>query len=375
MVASARVEQRPAGRAAAPAATASIKETGRLDQLTSSSRATQHSSPSLSNARSADTASQAAQGEPVTSLSAPQHAPPSSASQSLPLASGSRLNGTEHDDDRMRDIAAAKRARELGNAPPVPATPVATANSGFVHPARQLLMSDGHPTSMGVDDSGKEEADPSSGQDKRRRTMPHRSTASSSSTCATARRVTDTPPTVDEFNQVVAELQASREESSDLRARLEQLERRVEALLSASPSTTGVSPLAARAAVPARDNTSATAPPAAISPTAATTRSETVSAPPALPCSQPARQYSLAEPKAALLSNVSLPPYSTTDLMLDVCLPPLTIKMARGRFPNHTTQHWPSSRARSCPTPSQHGLSSPAQQPLSHSPPTSSARS
>ena len=338
MVASARVEQRPAGRAAAPAATASIKGTGRLDQLTSSSRATQHFSPSLSNARSADTASQAAQVEPVTSLSAPQHAPPSSASQSLPLASGSRLNGTEHDDDRMRDIAATKRARELDNAPPVPATPVATANSGFVHPARQLLMSDGHPTSMGVDDSGKEEADPSSGQDKRRRTMPHRSTASSSSTCATARRVTDTPPTVDEFNKVFAELQASREESSDLRARLEQLERRVEALLSVSQSTTGVSPLAAQAAVPARDSTSATALPAAISPTATTTRSETVSAPPALPRSQPARQYSLAEPKAALLSSLSLSPYSATDLMLDVCLPPLTIKMARGRFPNHATQ-------------------------------------
>ena len=197
-------------------------------------------------------------------------------------------------------------------------------------------MSDGHPTSTAGEDSGKEEADPSSGQDKRRRTTPPHSSATSSSTCATARR--DTPPTVDEFNKVVAELEASRKESCDLRGCLEQLERRVEALLPASPSTTGVSPFAASAAVPARDNKNATAPPAAISPTAARTRSETVSAPPALPRIQPARQYSLVEPKPALLSSLALSPYSATDLMLDVCLPPSTIKMARGRFPNHATQ-------------------------------------
>ena len=72
VVASARVEQRPAGRATALAATANVTETGRLDQLTSSNRASQHSSPSLSKARSADTASRAAQGEPVTSRSAAQ---------------------------------------------------------------------------------------------------------------------------------------------------------------------------------------------------------------------------------------------------------------------------------------------------------------
>lgn len=325
--ASTRAEQRPAGRATAPAATASIKETGRLDQLTSSSRAIQHSSPSLSNARSADAASRAAHGEHLTSLPAPQHAPLCSASPSHTLTSRSRHNGAEHDGDRMRDIAAAKRAREIDNTPAIPVTP-----------ARQLLMSDVDSASTAVDDDGKEEADPSSGQDKRRRTTPLRSTITSSSLFATAQR--DTTPTVEEFNEVVAQLQASLKESSDLRVRLEQLERRFEALPPASLPISGVSPLASSAAVPTRDNISlsAAALPAASSSTAAIAKSATVSAPPAGPRNQPARQYSLAEPKAALLSSLSLSPYSTTDLMLDICLPPLTIKMARGRFPNHATQ-------------------------------------
>ena len=237
----------------------------------------------------------------------------------LTLPSPSCPNGAEHDDDRMRDIAAAKRARQSDDAPLVSVTPVATANGGFVHPARQLLMSDSDSSSTAVYDNGKEEADPSSGQTNvaaprllarpphppPRLLRPHDVTR---------------PPTVDEFNKVVAELEASRKESSDLRARLEQLERRVEALLPASLQTTGVSPPASCAAIPARDNRSVTAPPAAVSPTATVARSETVSAPLTSARSQPARQYSLAEPKAALLSSLSLSPYSTTDLMLDVCL-------------------------------------------------------
>ena len=336
---SSRVDPQPAGRATASAATASIKETGQLDPLTSSSRATQHSSPSLPTALPADPATRAAQGEPLTTSSAAQHASSSSASPSLTLTSTSRPNGAEHDDDRMRDTAAPKRrARELDNAPTGPVAPVALTSNGFVHPARQHRICQGGETSAAADGSGKEEAHPSSGQDKRRRTTPTAgSTASSSSSgsARTARR--DTPPTVEEFNNVVAELQASTKEASELRARLEQLERRVEALLSASPATAGVSPLTSTA-VPARDNMGVAGPPTVVPSKTATATAETMSPPSTAPHNQRARQCFLAEPKAALLSSLSLPPYSTTDLMLDVCLPPLTINMARGRFPNHATQ-------------------------------------
>ena len=137
---------------------------------------------------------------------------------------------------------------------------------------------------------------------------------------------------------MVAELHASRKESSDLRARLELLERRVEALLSASPVPTEASPLVARAVPPTRNNTSATASPVPASSAATVAGTDAVSGPPAAPRSQPARHYALAEPKAALLASLSLSPYSTTDLMLNVSLPPTTIKMARGHFPNHATQ-------------------------------------
>ena len=72
--------------------------------------------------------------------------------------------------------------------------------------------------------------------------------------------------------------------------------------------------------------------------TAAVAGSGKVTASPAASRNQRAPHYSLAEPKASLLSSLSLSPYSTTDLMLDIRLPPTTIKMARGHFPNHTTQ-------------------------------------
>lgn len=312
VAASARDERRTTDRATTPAASAGTSETVRLDQLTSSSRATQHSSPS------------------------PSHA--------LTRPTGSN-GGTEQEDNRMRDIAAAaKRARELDSVLPPQATAMAATSSGHIHPERQLLMRDGALTHSAADNSGKEEADPSSGQDKRRRTAPPRSAASSPDSplsAITARR--DAPPTVEEYNRVMAELHASRKESGDLRARLEQLERQVAALQTPSPTPMAASPLVAGAAPPTRNNnTRTTVPSVAASSTAAvastSTVSGTVSGSPVPPRSQPARHHALAEPKATLLASLSLSPYSTTDLMLNVSLPPVTVKMARGHFPNHATQ-------------------------------------
>ena len=311
VLASAHVERRTAHRATAPAASADTSKTVRLKQLTSSSRATQHSSPS-----------------------------PSHASTRPACPNG----GMEQEDNRMRDIAAAaKRARELDPVQPPQATAVAAASSGHIHPERLPLMGDGAPTHSAAGDSGKEEADPSSGQDKRRRTAPSCSAASSTHSPAAAVAARgDAPPTVEEYSRVVAELHASRKESSDLRARLELLERRVEALLSASPAATEASPLVARAVPSTRNNTSATASPvpASSAPTAGNgdigdrvCAAHLLHSAASQPVSTP--WYS---PRPPCLSSLSLSPYSSTDLMLNVSLPPTTIKMARGHFPNHATQ-------------------------------------
>ena len=222
---SARIDQRPADRATALAATAGIRETGREDQLTSSSRAIQHSSSTLSRVHSSDTATRAAQGEPSTPSPTPQ--PGYSVSASPPHTSTPSSNGVELDDDRMRDVAAAaKRARELDTTHSRSATTGASSNGGQVHPDRQHLV--GHGSSgPATYDNGKEEAEQSSGQDKRRRTAPRHSTSTSSSSSSAATR--GQAPTAEEFSNLVAELQASRKEADALRARLEQLERRMAA--------------------------------------------------------------------------------------------------------------------------------------------------
>jgi len=259
----------------------------------------------------------------------------------------------DNDDGRMRDIAAAKRARELDNTPSVSAssTGVASTRNGYIHPSRQLPVDCGaNSSSVAPDEGGKEEAGPSSGQDKRRRTkpadaLPLCSTPASPLLPAAARR--DIPPSVEEFNQVLTELQASRREASELRSRLEQLERRIESLLAASLPAAALS--MSSSAVPSPTPVPGCRPPST-APVTTTQPAETrvdASAPagatavPALPAAtrnQRPRQYTLAEPKAALLTSLSLSPYSTTDLMLDIRFPPLSISMARGHFPNHATQ-------------------------------------
>jgi hypothetical protein len=356
---SARIDQRPADRATALAATAGIRETGRKDQLTSSSRATQHSSSTLSRVHSSDTATRAAQSKPSTPSLAPQ--PGSSFSAPPPHTSTPSSNGVELDDDRMRDVAAAaKRARELDTTLSGSATTGTSTNGGQVHPDRQHLV--GRSTSgSAAYGNGKEEADQSSGQDKRRRTAPQHSISTSSSSTSAAR--SSPAPTAEEFNELVAELHASRKEADALRARLEQLERRIETSLPASLPASGVVPPALiAAAVPALCSGGAAA--SSVAPSATSTGngssshvpapstqaakhaaatatvagSGKVTASPAASRNQRAPHYSLAEPKASLLSSLSLSPYSTTDLMLDIRLPPTTIKMARGHFPNHTTQ-------------------------------------
>lgn len=363
VAASYRVKQRPADTVTAPAATASITETGRLDQLTSSARAIQHSNSSLSDVRSADTTARAAPDEPLTSSSTRKHATsgPPSPSAALPLP-----NCAEHENDRMCDItAAAKRARELSNTVSSSASHATPARNGQVHPSRQHHMDcDIGAAGPAPGDSGKEEADPSGGQDKRRRTAP----TSQQPTCSTPSSLSSpspaqqgTAPTLAEYNNMAAHLRTALEELGAMRARLDQLER----LLAASTHS-GLSPEGSRlpasaptsvqrggdttefaallspaiaagvsSSLAVRDQPAQSAQPAT---TVAAARKETAPNPPAAQRSQRAHQYSLAEPKAALLTNLGLPPHSTTDLMLDICLAPLSMKMARGHFPNHSTQ-------------------------------------
>ena len=354
IAASGGVEQRSADRTAAPAATADITEIDRLDPLTSSSRATQHSSPSLSAARSPDAALRATRDGSPTPSTARQHgslySPP-------PFTSSVRPREAQHDSDRMSDIAAAKRARELSKAPSRSATrAVVPASSGYIHPSRQQPMDCGADTSsMAPHASDKEEADPGDGQDKRRRTTPvddrplRSSLTSSPSSAEPTTR--NSPPTLEEFNMVVTELRASQREASELRARLEQLERRIGASFTPSLPATAPPAPGSSAVTAVQDDmrvaasrmpevlTSSSQPANVARAAAASADSRRASARPISSRNQRAHQYPLAEPKAALLSSLSLSPYSSTDLMLDIRLPPLAIKMARGgRFPNHATQ-------------------------------------
>ena len=366
-VVSARIGQRLADRVSAFPAAVGVTETGRRDQLTTSTRVIQHSSSTPSGAHLVDTPSRAAAGELATLQSAPRHGHVSSAPPShTPTLSS---HGVEVDGARMRDVAAAKRARELDTTHDSPTASEGSASDGHVHPSRRHCV--GHSSSgSAARGNGKEEVRPADGLEKRRRTMPQHSTntsfsssSSSSSFSSSWTAGRDWAPTAEEFSKVVAELQASRSEADALRARLEQLERSMDALLSPRQPALGAVP-SGLAAAAAPVSGGAAAAPSSVAPPAAPTGdssspqvpvasaqsgksaavaataagSDTASTSPAASRQQRAPHYSLAEPKAALLSGLSLSPYSATDLMLDVCLPPLTIKMARGRFPSHATQ-------------------------------------
>jgi hypothetical protein len=344
-----------------------------MDELTSSTRASQQSTlPSLPAISSTDAATRTAHCEPSTSSASAQHVPARLAAPPPTFASTSRTSNAESNDTRMHGIAAAaKRAREQSSTLSGSATPEGPANVGWVHPTRLHLIGSnaGSPTDA-ARASDKEEADTSSGQDKRRRTatVPSSSTSSSSSSSSAA-EARMALPTAEEFYRVVEELRASQREANALRARLVELERRIEAPHSTRPAVSGPEVLAtassgtaaahidmdteaAHTGQPithsgARSSSDKHFSPTQPSTTTATTTTATTAAaigqktahvPLVAPRSQLSRQYSLLEPNAALLASLSLTPYSTTDLMMEIRLPPTTIRMARGHFVNHTTQ-------------------------------------
>lgn len=337
------IGQTSTSREAAAAAPPAIKGKARQDELTSSSSAPQHTSSTPSNAHSLPAPAPPAPNEPsLTSLSRLQGHPLSSLSPSSTTPS----SAVADEDGRMCDVSTSKRARELTSGSPIS---TASGLGGHVHSSRQHLF----PSSIhhqvedeGEEEDGKQEADPSNGQDKRRRTVEPPISSPNTS-----------PITTSELESLTmsAENRQLRLETTALRARLVMVEAQLARLQQLFGTTT--TPTIPPPSTPAQS--SAAPSPMASDVDMTTSAQQTQSI---IPAEQPSSSLSAhkssspptqkSKPKAAAalrgrtveptteqLQRAGLTAFSSTDLVLTIQYAPASSGVMRRRlhFPNHLT--------------------------------------